>query len=66
MAKVQIYFGLPRPPHNVYTFTPPTRPTRPTRLTSPTRPTCRTRPTPLSLPTRPTIAFVLKVSILYF
>ena len=39
MAKVQIYFGLPRPPHNVYIFTSPTCPTsltRPTRLTCPT------------------------------
>ena len=46
-AKVQIYFGLPRPPHNVYIFTPPTRPTC---LTCPTCPTCLTRPTcPTSL-----------------
>ncbi|WP_454961530.1 hypothetical protein [Capnocytophaga leadbetteri] len=63
MAKVQIYFGLPRPPHNVYIFTPPTSPTRPT---CPTHLTCPIPPSCPSCPTRPTIAFVLMVSILYF
>ena len=50
MAKVQNYFGLPRPPHDVYIFTPPTCPTRLTCPTCLTRPTCPT--SLISLPVR--------------
>lgn len=56
MAKVQNYFGLPRPPHDVYIFTPPTCPTRPTCptcLTRLTRLTRLTSPIPLSPPSPP-------------
>ena len=62
MAKVQNYFGLPRPPHDVYIFTPPTCPTRPTCPTCLTRPTCPT--SLISLPVRLALSPITALSAL--